>query len=87
MSVATNVFATVLIAARLLYRKGDLRRFTSRHAGKSAWASEVAVLAESAVVYAVVAIIYIPLFARNSPVQFPFSSLLVTTSVRARRRR
>ncbi|EJD43621.1 hypothetical protein AURDEDRAFT_104716 [Auricularia subglabra TFB-10046 SS5] len=79
LSVGTNVIATLLIAGRLMYRRGALHKFNARAGGKGT-SNEVAILAESAALYAVVAIIYIPLFAKNLPTQFPFSALLVSTS-------
>ncbi|KAF8514429.1 hypothetical protein BU17DRAFT_52563 [Hysterangium stoloniferum] len=85
LSVATNVLCTVLIVIRLLYCRGALNgrrqeerdgRETTRQNKPSAFNSEVAIFIESGALYAICALIYIPLFAKNIPLQFPFSALL-----------
>ncbi|KAJ7185523.1 hypothetical protein C8R46DRAFT_1060845, partial [Mycena filopes] len=68
LSVTTNVSATIFIAGRLTYR----RRATHSKLFVSA------IFAESAALYAIVALIYIPLFARNLALQYPFSALMGT---------
>ncbi|OSX62058.1 hypothetical protein POSPLADRAFT_1056650 [Postia placenta MAD-698-R-SB12] len=76
LSVATNVCATVLIVSRLLYHHGALRRSTTRNPALSGTSPAVIMFVESAALYAVCGIIYIPLFAVDTPVQYPFSALL-----------
>ena len=69
LSVSTNVLSTLLIAARLATRRRVLD------------APGVAIFLESAALYAVCAIMYIPMFALDIPLQFPFSALLVSAAV------
>jgi hypothetical protein len=75
ISVAMNVLTTILICARLLYHRRLLGGHGSVLLG-GAFAPEVVVFLESGCLYAVCAIIYIPMFARNIPLQYPFSALL-----------
>jgi len=82
LSVATNVLATLLIAGRLLYRRRALR---DASVGRDAvkyhnYTSSVAIFAESAALYAICALVYIPMFAKNIPLQYPFSALLGSAS-------
>ena len=77
LSVATNILATLLIAGRLLHRRQLLRDAAKRHM----YTSAVAIFVESAALYAICAIVYIPMFAKNIPLQFPFSALLGSASV------
>ncbi|THG98850.1 hypothetical protein EW026_g3416 [Hermanssonia centrifuga] len=77
LSVATNVIATALIAGRLL----SLRRAITRLDGRDRImlrdnTSALVICVESAALYAICAVIYIPLFAINTPIQYPFSALL-----------
>ncbi|KAJ7088621.1 hypothetical protein C8R44DRAFT_442856 [Mycena epipterygia] len=78
LSVATNVLSTILIAGRLAYRRRaihQIRKDQARYTRNST-TSTSAIFAESAGLYAVAALIYIPLFARNLALQYPFSALL-----------
>lgn len=77
-SVSTNVLSTILIAGRLAYSRRAISR-AGRSQGdyrRHAHTSTTAIFAESAALYAVTALIYIPLFARKLPLQYPFSALL-----------
>ena len=78
LSVSTNVLATLLIAARLALRPRALAAVEGARGAAAA-----AVFLESAALYAVCALVYIPLFARDLPLQFPFSALLGSAAVRA----
>jgi hypothetical protein len=75
LSVTTNVLSTILIAGRLMYRRRAMRRNQQEY-GRHSPTSISAIFAESAALYAVSALIYIPLFARKLPLQYPFSALL-----------
>jgi hypothetical protein len=83
LSVATNVLSTILIAGRLLYRRRMLRDTTGGYGATQLrmYTSTVAIFAESAALYAICAIVYIPMFVKNIPLQYPFSSLLGSMSV------
>ncbi|KAJ7506559.1 hypothetical protein B0H11DRAFT_1971785 [Mycena galericulata] len=78
LSVTTNVLSTILIAGRLTYRRrviyGVHQDQDDHRAHSNTTAS--AIFAESAAMYAIVALIYIPLFARNLTLQYPFSALM-----------
>jgi len=82
LSVATNVISTLLIAGRLLYRRRMLRDTAGGYGATQLrmYTSAVAIFAESAALYAICAIVYIPMFAKNIPLQYPFSSLLGSMS-------
>ncbi|KAJ7840753.1 hypothetical protein B0H13DRAFT_2676887 [Mycena leptocephala] len=78
LSVATNVLSTVLIATRLTYRRREMYRLhqnQENYRGHSN-TTATAIFAESAALYAIVALVYIPLFARNLTLQYPFSALM-----------
>ena len=83
LSVTTNVISTLLIAGRLLYRRRMLRDTTRGYGATQLrmYTSTVAIFAESAALYAICAIIYIPMFAKNITLQYPFSALLGSMSV------
>ncbi|KAL1941013.1 hypothetical protein VTO73DRAFT_7649 [Trametes versicolor] len=76
LSVSMNVLTSLLIAARLIYRRQLVFRSDNRHRRYGPYSAEVAIFLESAALYAICAIIYIPMFAKNIPLQFPFSALL-----------
>ncbi|KAJ7489355.1 hypothetical protein FB451DRAFT_1125683 [Mycena latifolia] len=78
LSVSTNVLSTIIIAGRLAYRRRVIHRMGTSQNGhrKNTYTSTSAIFAESAALYAVAALIYIPLFARNLTLQYPFSALL-----------
>ncbi|KAL7278320.1 LOW QUALITY PROTEIN: hypothetical protein ACG7TL_008296 [Trametes sanguinea] len=76
ISVAMNVLTTLLIAARLVYRRKIFYPTDNNHPRYPAYGPEVAIFLESAALYAICSIIYIPMFAKNIPLQFPFSALL-----------
>jgi len=82
--MATNVLATLLIAGRLLHRRHVLRKAAVGHDAieYKMYTSTAAIFAESAALYAICAIIYIPMFVKNIPLQYPFSALLGSASVR-----
>lgn len=86
LSVATNVVSTTLIAGRLLfYRRALSRALSARRSSRGRQngdTASVAILVESAALYSVCAVVYIPLFAVNIPVQYPFSALLGGITVR-----
>ncbi|TBU39969.1 hypothetical protein BD309DRAFT_928018 [Dichomitus squalens] len=76
LSVSMNVLTTLLIAGRLIYRRRALLDSTSKNKPSAYYGPEVAIFLESAALYAICSIIYIPMFAKNIPLQFPFSALL-----------
>ena len=87
LSVSMNVLTTVLIAARLIYRRRALLDSTSKRRARAYYSPEVAIFLESAALYAICSIIYIPMFAEDIPLQFPFSALLGSAAVSAARTR
>lgn len=66
-----NFLTTIIIVVHLVYYRNVLHRH----------ATEVAIFLECGALYAVCSLIYIPMFARNIPIQFPFSALLVSPAV------
>ncbi|OSX62053.1 hypothetical protein POSPLADRAFT_1046515 [Postia placenta MAD-698-R-SB12] len=81
LSVALNVLATLLIAGRLLYRRRNL--FGGFSASSSRYTFAVSVVTESAALYTICGLIYIPLYAVNSVLQYPFSALFCAASFTA----
>jgi hypothetical protein len=80
ISVSLNVVSTILIAGMLLWHDKKLRRLGFQ--GSGPYIGIAAVLAESAALYSVFGLIYIPLFARNLSLQYPFSPLFISAAVR-----
>ena len=80
ISVSLNVISTLLIAGQLLWHQRALRRLGIQDNGQ--YTGVVAVLAESAALYSICGLIYIPLFARNMTLQYPFSPLFLSAAVR-----
>jgi len=80
LSVTLTILVTLLIAGRLIYRRELLRREEGRKGNDAHYTSLIAIFAESGALYAICGIIYIPLFARNLPIQFPFSGLFAAAS-------
>ncbi|KAI0324262.1 hypothetical protein GY45DRAFT_1375698 [Cubamyces sp. BRFM 1775] len=79
LSVSMNVLTTILIAGRLLRSQGMLEPAVgSKDRRTVTWGHgpEVAIFLESAALYAICSLIYIPMFAKDIPLQFPFSALL-----------
>jgi len=79
ISVSLNVISTILIAGMLLYHDRKLRRLGFQ--GNGPYTGIAAVLAESAALYSICGLIYIPLFARNMDLQYPFSPLFISAAV------
>lgn len=78
ISVSLNVVSTILIAGMLLWHDKKLRRLGFQ--GSGPYIGIAAVLAESAALYSVFGLIYIPLFARNLSLQYPFSPLFISAA-------
>jgi len=78
ISVSLNVISTILIAGMLLYHDRKLRRLGFQ--GNGPYTGIAAVLAESAALYSICGLIYIPLFARNMDLQYPFSPLFISAA-------
>ncbi|KAJ7506555.1 hypothetical protein B0H11DRAFT_1971772 [Mycena galericulata] len=75
LSVALNVILTCLISYKLLRQHRRVRSLQLTEAGDR-YTHIVAILVESAALYSICGLIYIPLFALNIPLQYPFSALL-----------
>lgn len=73
ISVSLNVISTLLIAGQLLWHRRSLRRAGLKESDQ--YLTIAAILAESAALYSVSGLIYIPLFARDLALQYPFSAL------------
>ncbi|KAJ6598437.1 hypothetical protein DFH09DRAFT_1356681 [Mycena vulgaris] len=78
-SVALNVIVTLLISIKLLRHHRRLKALQITRAGRS-YPDIVALLVESAALYSICGLIYIPLFAINTPLQYPFSALLASAA-------
>lgn len=64
----------------LMYHDRKLRRLGFQ--GSGPYTGIATVLAESAALYSICGLIYIPLFARDSILQYPFSPLFNSAAVR-----
>jgi len=74
-TVTLNVIATTLIAGRLLQHRRVLQDLgSSDHGGQ--YVSLLAVFAESGALYAIAGIIYIPMYATESPYIYIFAPIL-----------
>ncbi|EJD43614.1 hypothetical protein AURDEDRAFT_152478 [Auricularia subglabra TFB-10046 SS5] len=79
ISVFLNVLTTAMIAGRLLYHRRQMEMLgRARH---SQYISVIAVLVESAALYSLSGLVYIPLFALNLPQQYAFSALLCNVTL------
>ncbi|KAJ7781714.1 hypothetical protein DFH07DRAFT_385330 [Mycena maculata] len=75
ISVALNVILTFLISYKLLHQHRRVRSLRVTEVGDR-YTDIVAILVESAALYSISGLIYIPLFALNIPLQYPFAALL-----------
>jgi hypothetical protein len=80
ISVSLNVVSTLLIAGQLIWHQRTLRQAGFRHGNQ--YMTIAAILAESAALYSIAGLIYIPLFARDLTLQYPFSALFNSMAVR-----
>ncbi|KAJ7182735.1 hypothetical protein C8R43DRAFT_12207 [Mycena crocata] len=78
-SVALNVIVTLLISTKLLRQHRRLSALHITPAGRT-YPDIVAIFVESAALYSICGLIYIPLFAMNTPLQYPFSALLASAA-------
>ncbi|KAM5537653.1 hypothetical protein V8D89_008731 [Ganoderma adspersum] len=79
LSIALNILCTLLIAGRLVVQRQVAKQLGST--GAKAYTSVAVVVVESAALYSLFGIIYIPLMVLQKPVQFPFSSLIGTLTL------
>ncbi|KAF9477151.1 hypothetical protein BDN70DRAFT_881503 [Pholiota conissans] len=77
-SVAMNIIATALIAGKLLYQRKLIKELGGEHSME--YLSASAIFAESGALYSITGIIYIPLYATNSPLIYVFAPLLEAAS-------
>lgn len=77
ISVGFNVLSTLLITGKLYYHQRQMTRLKQ----SSEYLSLAAICVESAAIYSIAGLIYIPLFAQNSTKQFAFSALLQSATV------
>ena len=80
LGIANNAFMTLLIVFRMLSTRYQMLKVLGS-AHLKMYLSISAILVESAALYSTFGIIYIALFARNSPVQFPIVGILDQVSV------
>ncbi|KAL7278323.1 LOW QUALITY PROTEIN: hypothetical protein ACG7TL_008299 [Trametes sanguinea] len=75
LSISLNILTTLLIAGRLWYQH---RQVKSLRAPTAHWdyTSVIAIVIESAALYSICGIIYIPLVVRQLPLQFPITALI-----------
>lgn len=79
LSISFSVTATSLIASKLIYhRKAMCARIPGHENGFS---PVITLFVESAAMYTISGLVFIALFARNSPIQFPFAALFGTVTV------
>ena len=81
LSISLNILCTLLIAGRLVAQQRAARTLSSTGAANSYYTSVVIVVVESAALYSLFGIIYVPLMVLQNPVQFPFSFLIGTLTV------
>jgi hypothetical protein len=80
ISLSLNVISTTLIAGKLMWHQRSLRQAGIPQSDQ--YMSIAAILAESAALYSISGLIYIPLFARDLTLQYPFSALFNSAAVR-----
>ena len=80
LTVSLNILCTVLIASRLWYQHLRVRGLGA--SAESLYASVIAVTVESAALYSLCGVIYIPLVVRKDTLQYPFSALMGGLTVR-----
>ena len=78
-TVSLNILCTLAIAARLWSQQRRARRLG---ASGSVYSSYMAVIVESAALYSLCGIVYMRLTVRADPVQYPFSALIGSLTVR-----
>ncbi|KAJ7705445.1 hypothetical protein B0H17DRAFT_668545 [Mycena rosella] len=78
-SVALNIVVTLLISIKLLRQHRRIGALQIRGPDRS-YPDIVAIFVESAALYSICGLIYIPLFAIDTPLQYPFSALLASTA-------
>lgn len=83
LTVSHNVICTLFIAGRLWHQQRILRVMDTA-GGKLTYNSIIAVVVESAALYSLCGIIYIPLVVRMLPLQFPITALIGSLTVRTR---
>ncbi len=81
LSVSLNVLCTLFITWRLLHQQRLAKQLGSTGSSKT-YTPIVIIVAESAALYSIFGIINVPLGVLQSPVQFPFNSLVGTLTVR-----
>jgi hypothetical protein len=84
MTIASNIFSTAAIAARLVMHRRALRSIgMASRPSFSEYTTVAGVLAESAALYAVVGILYLPFYMRQGPgaavLSSVFQALVVCT--------
>ena len=80
-TVSHNIMCTVLIAGRLWYHNHRSHNLI-RASETSPYTSIIAIIVESAALYSVCGIIYIPLVVKMLPAQFAFTALVGGLTVR-----
>ena len=83
LSLGTNIVLTVLIVARLIiYRRAHAAHLPPEHTQH--YLSLATLIVESAALYSLCGIVYIPLVVRMLPLQFPITALIGSLTVRPR---
>ncbi|PIL32234.1 hypothetical protein GSI_05479 [Ganoderma sinense ZZ0214-1] len=73
-TVSHNIMCTVLIAGRLWYHHGQARKIKALEG--TPYSSIIAIIVESAALYSLCGIVYIPLVVKMLPAQFPVTALI-----------
>lgn len=79
LSVSLNILCTIFIAARLWAQHRNIKQF--RAASSWSYSSVIAIVVESAALYSICGIIYVPLVVRALPQQFPVTAVIGSLSV------
>ncbi|KAI9060762.1 hypothetical protein FKP32DRAFT_1013146 [Trametes sanguinea] len=76
MSISLNIFTTLLIAGRLWYQQRQMKALTAVPSARWDYTSVIAIFVESAALYSICGIVYIPLVVRQLPLQYPITALI-----------
>lgn len=83
LSILLNVLTTLLVVRRLLAHRRALVELGVLAHDAARFASVVGILAESAALYTIVGVAYVPLFVSRASYHGPMSSLFAAMSVSA----
>ncbi|KAL7278322.1 hypothetical protein ACG7TL_008298 [Trametes sanguinea] len=76
MSISLNILTTLLIAGRLWYQQRQMKALAAVPSARWDYTSVIAIFVESAALYSICGIVYIPLVVRKLPLQYPITALI-----------